>query len=127
MTDLEVIGGREVVHRVMQDFVERVFGDFIIGYLFEGRDLGRIVQLETQLAVAHLGGQSAYDGRPLGKVHQPLRINRGHFRRRLAILATVLGEHGIDEEVGQRWLDHDRALEPVITDGTDCVPGAAVD
>ena len=121
MTDLDALGGRAAVEALIGDFIDRVFDDFIIGFLFEGRDRARIVRHEVELAVAHLGGEAAYSGRPLGAVHRPLRINRGHFRRRLALLRTVLSDHGIDPAIADRWIDHDAALEDVITDGTECV------
>lgn len=121
-TDLERIGGPQQVEALMEAFIARMRDDFIVGYLFEGVDLARIVQHEAQLATAHLGGTARYTGRPIGAVHRPLRINRGHFRRRLAILRTVLSEHDLADDVIDRWIAHDRALEPVITDGTDCVP-----
>lgn len=122
MTDLERVGGAGEVRHLMARFVERVAGDFIVGFLFEGRDLERIATHEAELAIAHLGGAGVYNGRPIGQVHRPLRINRGHFRRRLAILRTVLGEAQVDPEIIQRWVAHDAALEPVVTDGTECVP-----
>ncbi len=106
----------------MQIFVQRMHDDFIVGYLFEGRDLARIAEHEASLAVAHLGGEARYGGRPIGAVHRPLKINRGHFRRRLAILRTVLAEHDLPAPVLERWIAHDRRLESVVTDGTDCVP-----
>lgn len=122
MTDLDRVGGAGRVHTLMRDFISRVADDFIIGFLFEGRDLDRIATHESQLASAHLGGPAEYGGRPLGVIHQRLRINRGHFRRRLAILRTVLVEHEVPDDVISRWLSHDAALEAVITDGTDCTP-----
>ena len=120
MTDFDRVGGFDRVNEVMADLIARCAGDFIIGYFFEGRDLKRIVNRETELAAAHLGGPTGYSGRPIGAVHQPLRINRGHFRRRLAFLRLVLADHGIPEDVQKRWLAHDSALEPVVTDGSDC-------
>ncbi|HHO54706.1 MAG TPA: hypothetical protein ENK18_28500, partial [Deltaproteobacteria bacterium] len=107
----------------MGAFVSRMHGDFIVGYLFEGRALDRIVQHEAELAISHLGGEASYTGRPIGAVHRPLRINRGHFRRRLAILRTLLSERGVPEDIIERWIAHDAALEAVVTDGIDCVPG----
>ncbi|MCB9665527.1 MAG: group 1 truncated hemoglobin [Alphaproteobacteria bacterium] len=106
---------------IVDAFVARVHADFVVGFLFEGRDLARIAQHELELASGHLGGPLRYAGRPLGQVHRPLRINGGQFRRRMAILARVLEERGVPEETAARWLAHDRKLERVVTDGTDCV------
>ncbi|MFT4627229.1 MAG: truncated hemoglobin YjbI [Myxococcota bacterium] len=121
MADFDLIGGTGGVDRIVGDLVDRMSADFIIGYLFIGRDRERIVRHELELANAHLGGPRRYTGRPLAAVHKPLRINRGHFLRRIALLRVVLRDHGVQEGVAERWLAHDLALESAITDGTDCV------
>ena len=122
MSDYEALGGREAIAGHVQAFVDRVFDDFIIGFLFVGRDRSRIVLHEVEHACEHLGGPSAYTGRPIAAVHRPLPINRGHFRRRIALLRTVLRERGVPEEIVQRWLQADRRLEEAVVDGTDCGP-----
>ena len=121
VTDYERVGGHDGLRTLIERFVDWMFDDFIIGFLFMGRDRERIVRHEVEHASRVLGGPPAYTGRPLGRTHGPLRINRGHFRRRLAILRTVLQEGGVDDDVIARWIAHDERLEKVITDGTDCV------
>lgn len=103
-------------------FVDRMFDDLIIGFRFAGTDRARIKRHELELARKHLLGEGTYTGRPIGPLHRRQRINRGQFARRLAILRTVLTEEGVDEAVIAGWIDHDRRLEPALTDGTDCVP-----
>lgn len=122
-TDLERIGGKEQVAAIVAALVDRFAADFVIGFRFEGKDLDRIRFFEAELAAAHLGG-GAYSGRSLGQVHESLRISRGQFQRRLAILRTVLREHALPDDVIERWVAHDAALEPVIADTTDCLPRA---
>lgn len=122
MTDYDRVGGEDGLRRVIDAFVDRMFADFIIGFLFEGKDRDRIKRHEFELAAQHLGGPFRYAGRPVAPTHRPLRINKGQFRRRLALLRTVAREHGVPDDVIERWLAHDRALERTITDGTDCVP-----
>lgn len=122
MSDYDAIGGHEGLERVLGDFVARMADDFVIGWLFAGRDLERIVTHEVGFAAAHLGGPRAYAGRPLPEAHRPLPINKGMFRRRLALLRTVLRDHGVDEGLIDRWIAHDERLEAVVTDGTDCAP-----
>lgn len=119
-TDFEDVGGAAGVERLVAAFLDRVYSDMIIGFLFEGRDRARILRHEVEHATRLLGGPSAYTGRPLAATHRPLRINRGQFRRRLALLRTVLREQGVDEAIVGRWVAHDARLEAVITDGTDC-------
>ena len=120
MTDYERIG-EERLRALMKDFVGRISQDFVIGFFFAGKDLDRIAEKEFELASTHLGGPHAYTGRPIAQAHGPHRINSGHFRRRLAFLSTVLRDHGVDDDIIQRWMAHDERLLSQITDGTDCV------
>ena len=121
MTDFETLGGREEVERLVRAFVHASAEDFIVGFFFEGKDLERIIRHETEMAVAHLGGPSRYSGRPLRTAHGPLKINRGHFRRRLAIMRTILLAEGTAEDIVERWLDANRALEGSVVIDRDCV------
>ncbi len=121
MTDYERIGGQQRLEILIAAFIDRVFDDFIIGFLFIGKNRERIVRHEITHAAAHLGGPNAYAGRPMAQVHKPLKINSGHFRRRLAILRTVLTENAVDEGVIERWVSANQRLEAAITDGTECV------
>ena len=121
MTDYERIEGGERLGPLVQRFVARMATDFVIGFRFEGKDLDRIAFHEAELAAAHLGGPPAYSGRSIGEVHLRMRINRGQFRRRLAVLKTVLREEGVPDDVIDRWIAHDAALEAAIADPTDCV------
>lgn len=116
------LGGEAAVRAHVEAFVDRFFDDFVIGFLFEGKDRDRIVQHELELACVHLGGPLRYQGRPIGALHGPLRINAGQFRRRLAIVRHVLTERGVPADVVEGWIAHDRRLERVITDGSDCAP-----
>ena len=122
-SDYERLGGHEGLERLVRAFIDRAFDDMIIGFTFVGKDKERIVRHEVEHASGNLGGPSAYTGRPVARVHRPLRINRGQFRRRLALLRTVLREQGVEEDIIDRWVAADRRLEEAIVDGTDCVPG----
>jgi truncated hemoglobin YjbI len=121
VTDWERAGG-ERLREIVGAFVRRMSEDFVIGFRFEGKDLERIAHHEHELAAAHLGGPRSYGGRSLQEAHRPMRINRGQFLRRLAVLRTVLQEHGVPADVIDRWIAHDEALIDVIADPTDCVP-----
>jgi hemoglobin len=121
LTDYERVGGEGAVKDVVRAFVDRMAADFVIGFRFQGRDLDRITFHEVEHASALLGGPSLYTGRSLGQVHEPLRINRGQFRRRIAILRTVLAEHHVPPEVVDRWVAHDLELEPVVASPRDCL------
>lgn len=120
--DLTAVGGEAGVARILRRFVDRVFADLIIGYLFDGKDRERIWRFEVQHAMRQLGAEIPYQGRPLVAVHRPLRIHAGHFRRRLAILRTVLAEEGVPEDVASRWVAADAKFERAFTEPGDCGP-----
>jgi hemoglobin len=119
--DYERLGGEEGLRRLMTDFIDRVFADVIIGFFFVRVDRERLVRHETAFAASHLGGPAKYAGRPVAQAHAPHPINRGHFHRRLWLLERTLEDHGVDRDIIERWLAHDRRLEPVVTNHKDCL------
>ncbi len=121
-SDYQQVGGQAGLERLMRAYVTRAASDLIIGFMFEGRDLERIVRHEVEHASAHLGGPVGYSGRPLVPVHRALKIHQGHVRRRLALLAQVLRAHGVTEAIIDRWLARDRQLGASFALPTDCVP-----
>jgi hemoglobin len=120
VTDLERIGGEERVRQLIRAFVDRMAADFVIGFQFAGKDLDRIAFHEVEHATGVLGGPATYTGRSLGTIHEPLRIHRGQFARRLAVLRTVLTEERVPPEVIERWIAHDQQLESVVASSRDC-------
>jgi hemoglobin len=124
---MDSIGGEDRLRSLIEAFVERVASDFIIGFMFEGRDLARICAHEFEWASAHFGSETQYTGRPLGQVHKPLKINGGHFRRRIAILRTVLTESGVSQELIDHWIAREEAMASVIVSTEDCGPSELPD
>jgi truncated hemoglobin YjbI len=120
--DFERVGGEAVVRAVVERFVRRMAGDFVIGFFFAGRDLDRLITHEYEHAAIALGAAVPYTGRPIVPIHRALPINAGHFRRRLALLRQEIDAAGIPGEVRDRWLAHQAALQATLTDGTDCAP-----
>jgi len=121
VTDFDRIGGEQALRAIVDDFIDRVSRDMIVGFFFQGKDLGRIAAREYELAAERMGGPARYSGRPLDAAHGKLGINRGHLRRRLVILQAVLRAHGVDDAVAEAWVAHERGLEPQITNRRDCV------
>ncbi len=101
-------------------FVDRAFDDVIIGFLFAGKDRERVKLHEYEHAAAVLGAGVAYTGRPIAPLHRTFRINAGQFRRRLALLRQEIERAGLPAEVSEQWLAAQRAMEALLTDGTDC-------
>ena len=111
----ERIGGEPALRAVIDDFVDRMFDDAMIGFFFARASRERIKKHEYQHAAELLGAPVAYEGRPLAQAHARHPIMGGHFDRRKQILKNTLTDHGVPDEVQQHWLDHVESLRALIT------------
>ena len=112
----EELGGEAKLRSIVNTFVDRMFDDMMIGYLFRSVRRERIKEKEFEHAAEHLGAGSAYAGKPLDTAHRPHRIRGGQFMRRFEILRTTLEELGAPERVKKHWLEKTLELRPLITD-----------
>jgi hemoglobin len=121
------LGGEPVLRRVIERFVDRLFDDVMIGYLFRAADRARVKEKEFEHAAEHLGAPIAYTGRPLAAAHAPHRIRGGQFMRRVQILKETLAEFGVPAKVAEPWVSHTLALRPLVTADEDgvCDPSPA--
>jgi hemoglobin len=108
------VGGEAAVRAVLTSLYDRLFEDKMVGFLFEGKDKGQIVELQTAFTCAFLGGPQRYVGRPLPQAHASIPLLPGHFDRRHKLLETVLVEHGVPDDVRFAWLRIDDALRPSV-------------
>ena len=120
------LGGEVKLRAIIDDFIDRVFADRMIGFFFRNADRGRIKELEYQLAAVFLGAPIVYEGRPLAKVHVNHPIMGGHFARRRQILKETLEFHQVSEGIIAALLNHTEALRSQITaeTGSGCDPMA---
>lgn len=112
----EAVGGETGLRVLIDRFVDRLFDDVMIGYLFSAADRSRVKAKEFEFAAEHLGAPIAYTGRPLAAAHRAHRITGGQFMRRLQILKDTLAEFAVPERVREHWLNHTLALQAQITD-----------
>lgn len=115
--------GAVKLRAVITDFYDRVFGDVMIGFLFQGKNKQHLIEREYEFTAGFLGGKDIkYTGRPMREAHAKSPIFGGHFERRLQLLREAMRDHGVDPEVQQVWLDHSYALRPQITSdkGSEC-------
>jgi len=112
---VERAGGIETLRTVVRDFYDRVFADLMIGFFFKHADKERLITHEVEVALAALGADVPYTGRPMRAVHAPHPIQGGHFMRRRKLLIDAMERHGLPDEVRAAWLAHTDALRPEIT------------
>lgn len=118
MTDrslFDQLGGEAQLSAIIARFVDRIFDDVMIGYLFRAADRQRVKDKEFEFAARHLGAPVAYTGRPLVDAHRAHRITGGQFMRRLQILKDTLVEFGVPEAIQEHWVAHTLALQAQIT------------
>jgi truncated hemoglobin YjbI len=128
-TLFDELGGEPVLRRIVDQFVDRVFDDVMIGFFFRNASRERIKQKEYEFAARHLGADVEYTGRPIAEAHAAHPIMGGQFMRRLKILEDTLLEHGVPPRVREHWLRHTEKLRPLVTrdSGGRCDPEAALD
>jgi hemoglobin len=115
MTYFEQIGGEPALRAIIDEFVERIFADTMIGFFFQRANKERIKRFEYEHAAVFLGAPIRYAGRDLAEAHKQHPIMGGQFARRRRILETTLEKHGISPEIRQAWLAHQDALRDQVT------------
>jgi hemoglobin len=119
----EELGGEEKLRAIIDEFVDRLFDDLMIGFFFAKANRERIKRFEYQHAAEFLGAPVKYEGRPLAVAHRAHRIMGGQFLRRKEILRQTLLKHEVPEHIIDAWLAHVESLRPLITSdpGGECI------
>jgi hemoglobin len=113
-TAYETIGGEQRVRAVLQRLYDLLFDDPMVGFLFEGKDKAHIVEQQLAFTCSFLGGPQRYQGKPLPEAHAALPLLPGHFNRRHHLLAQVLAELEVPDEVRSAWLRIDEGLRTSV-------------
>lgn len=111
------LGGEPALRRILDVFVDRLFDDPMIGFLFRNASRERVKEKEFEFAAGHLGAPVRYTGRPLPEAHARHAIQGGQFNRRLQILKETLEEMGVPEPVREHWIRHTESLRSAVTAG----------
>ncbi|MDB4987726.1 MAG: hypothetical protein JWN04_2904 [Myxococcaceae bacterium] len=116
MAYFDEIGGEIGLRAVIDEFVERVFADTMIGFLFARANKARIKRFEYDHAAVFLGAPLAvYAGQDLALAHKRHPILGGHFGRRRQLLKLTLEKHGVPAHIRDAWLAHQDALREQVT------------
>lgn len=115
MSSFEQIGGEHRLRAIIDEFVERVCADTMIGFFFARVDRARLKQLEYEHAARFLGADIPYTGRALNAAHRRHPILGGHFARRRTILRQTLERHALPQELVEAWLAHQDGLREEVT------------
>jgi hemoglobin len=113
------LGGEQALRSIIDDFIDRVFADVMIGFFFRDANRARVKDKEFELAANLLGGPFEYTGEPLRRAHAAHPIMGGHFARRSQILRETLAAHGVPADIVAVWLEHTETLRDQVTSQPD--------
>lgn len=116
------LGGEPALRRIIDVFVDRLFADLMVGFLFQRANRERIKEKEFEFAARFLGAPVEYSGRPLEDAHRRHRIFDGQFHRRLTILKNTLNDLGAPERVRDALLAHTISLQDRVVVGNCMAP-----
>jgi hemoglobin len=111
----ERMGGEPALRAIIDEFVDRVFEDIMIGFFFRDVDRRRIKELEFQHAAEFLGAPVRYRGRPLDVAHASHRIMGGQFARRKELLRQTLVAHAVAPDIVDALIAHTESLRATVT------------
>ena len=115
MSYFEQIGGEAKLLVIIDEFVERICRDTMIGFFFAQVDRARLKRMEYEHAARFLGADIAYTGRAIPTAHKRHPILGGHFMRRRTLLQQTLEKHGVPADIIAAWLAHQDALRSEVT------------
>ncbi|MEQ9499805.1 MAG: group 1 truncated hemoglobin [Deltaproteobacteria bacterium] len=114
-TLFERLGGEWALRPIIQDFVQRMTTDMMIGFFFREVDAKRLEEMEYLFTAKFLGADVRYVGKPIRDAHAPHPIMGGQFDRRRQILEEAIDRHGVAADIKAAWLEHVDRLRPQVT------------
>ena len=94
-------GGFATFSAVVSNFYQKILDSNELAPYFEGVNMERLMNHQTNFIAKALGGPDKYEGRDLKKVHAKMKITQPHFSEVAELLAEALEEAGVtSEDVG---------------------------
>ncbi len=90
--------GFEAISKAVHDFYGRVLKSPTAAPYFQGYNMARIIQHQTQFICMLLGGPANYLGKELEMAHHNLRITGDAFEEVGELLDETLEDHGFTDE-----------------------------
>lgn len=111
----EQLGGEARLRPIIEDFVQHVTTDAMIGFFFDGVDREKLAELEFSFTARFLGASLPYAGRTMRAAHARHPIMGGQFDRRRRILEECMERHQVPAPIKAAWLAHVDKLRDQIT------------
>lgn len=108
MTLFERYGGYDSFARIAESFYRAVLREPTLQPYFEGVNMPRLIEHQTQFLAMALGGPARYEGASLKAAHARLKITAVDFALVGELLAEAL------EDAGMAKADIDQVVEIVV-------------
>lgn len=109
------IGNEEGLAAILAAFYEKMSTDTLIGFFFDGKDLKHIAAQQKSFLMRAWGVTPSYAGKSPAQAHASLApILKGHFDRRLVLLAETLREFKIGEGNIDAWVNFENNFRSTI-------------
>ena len=108
------LGGFARVRLLVSDFYERVLDSERLAVYFAGSDMRRLIDHQTKMVAAMMGGPAGYTDEHLERAHAQLSIRPEDYDEIVALLQESLEDAGIDDRDTERVLAHVRSVRDRI-------------
>ncbi len=91
-------GGFETVSKIVHGLYEKISTSEILQPYFEGVDMQRLMNHQTQFFSSIMGGPVSYDGSQLEKIHKRLNITEEAFAEVAELLEEVFEDFEMEAD-----------------------------
>ncbi len=103
------------LREIVLDFYTRMQADLLVGFFFEGHDLQKIADKQSDFLLRAMGGSPSYTGKAPADAHHSIPpILSGHMDRRLKILETTLHDHRLTLAQIEAWIGFENAFRSAV-------------
>lgn len=112
----------EKLKYIVDEFVDKMFDDVMIGFFFRKADKQRIKEKEFEFLAEFLGFDIKYTGLLIPEAHQKHYIMGGQFSRRKQMLKETLEKYSVSENLVNIIMEHTEKFRMSIakTKNSDC-------
>ena len=109
------IGGEAGLEKILTRFYEKMGQDVMIGFFFAGHDVRAIAAMQKSFLMRAWGVSPSYAGKSPADAHASLPpILKGHFDRRLVLLAETLREFKLADAQIALWVSFEEKFRAAV-------------
>ncbi|MBI3557824.1 MAG: group 1 truncated hemoglobin [Deltaproteobacteria bacterium] len=109
------IGGEASLDQILARFYQKMSTDVLLGFFFDGCDVLAIARMQKSFLMRAWGVSQSYAGKSPADAHAKLPpILKGHFDRRLVLLAETLREFKVGENEIALWVSFEEKFRAAV-------------